>query len=203
MNIVFTSLFLLCAFLLLCANPTTFLSALLDGASKSATVCVSLIATYSVWLGLMQVWEDSGLSQKLSKLLRPITRKLFATDDSETLDAVCMNLSVNLLGISGAATPYGIKAAQLLDKSPYPEYASALFFVLNATSLQIFPTSIIAVRVAMHSLSPNDVVLPMMLSSAFSTLLGAILSCLLIPKTDKKPAFLSTKPTKNKGACPQ
>ncbi len=181
MNILFTLLFLIATLILLVLSPETFLSALLDGATKSGTICVSLLATYSVWLGLMKVWEDSGVSRGVSKLLKPVVRKLFKTDDAQTLDALSMNLSVNLLGISGAATPYGIKAAKLLDNSPQAEYSSAMLFVLNATSIQLIPTSIIGVRVAMHSLSPMDIVIPTLLTTTFSTLLAILLTRLLIP----------------------
>ena len=196
MNILFSVIFILCSIVLLCVAPESFLPTLLSAASKSAVVCVSLLATYSVWLGLMQVWKDSGVTQVFSKRLHPLAKKLFKTDDTPTLDSVCMNLSVNLLGISGAGTPYGIQAASLLDKSPQAEYASALFFVLNATSLQIFPTSLIAVRTSMQSVSPNDIVLPVMLASLFSTLVGVCLLkgfFLLIKKRDYYPQTIKTR----------
>ena len=180
MNTLFVIVFLISTLLLLFTAPENFLAALLDGASKSATLCCSLIATYAVWLGLMRVWEDCGVARKVSKLLKPLARRLFKTDHEEALDAICMNLSVNLLGISGAATPYGITAAKLLDKTPQAEYSSAMFFILNATSLQLLPTSLIAVRVALHSATPNDIVLPIMLASALSTLLGLFLTRLFV-----------------------
>jgi spore maturation protein A len=175
MNILFTLVFLVCTFLLLCTSPDTFLSALLEGAGKGATVSASLIATYCVWLGLMRVWEDSGVARGISKLLKPLLKRLFKTEDEEALQAISMNTSVNLLGISGAATPYGIKAANLLDKTENAEYSSAMLFVLNATSLQLIPTSIIGVRVALGSVAPASIVLPTFLCSAFSTILAMAL----------------------------
>ena len=181
MNAIFTVVFFISAVVLLIIQPNGFLSALLEGSAKSATVCVSLLATYAVWLGLMQVWEDSGVSRAVSRLLKPLAKKLFKTEDKETLNALSMNLSVNVLGISGAGTPYGIKACNLLDKSDNAEYSSAMFFVLNATSIQLLPTSIIGVRVAMYSVSPYDVVLPIILTSLFSTLLAVALCRVLIP----------------------
>lgn len=186
MNILFTVIFIACTFILLCISPETFLEALLDGAERSATLCLSLIASYAVWMGIMRVWEDSGVARGVSRLLRPLAKKLLKTEDTEALDAACMNLSVNLLGISGAATPYGIKAANLLDKAPDAEYSSAMLFVLNATSLQLFPASVIAVRVSLGSVSPMDVVLPTLLTTAFSTLLGVALTALLVRPARKR-----------------
>ena len=202
MNVIFTIVFLISTLLLLCTAPDLFLGALLDGAGKGASICVSLVATYSVWLGLMRVWEDSGVARYVARFTKPFVRKLFKTDDEETLQTLSMNISVNLLGISGAATPYGIRAANLLDKSEHAEYASAMLFVLNATSLQLIPTSIIGVRVAMNSVAPNNVVLPTLFASLFSTLLGAFLTRLLIPphKTEEKtPSFLRSTTQKTRG----
>ncbi len=193
MNVLFCVIFMLSACIFMIQDPQIFLSSLLEGASKSAVLCFSLIATYAVWLGLMQIWQDSGLTNVLSKRLRPLTRKLLQTDDLQTLDCLSMNLTVNLLGISGAATPYGIRGARLLDKTENAEYSSAMFFVLNATSLQLIPTSVIGVRTALHSAAPADIVLPTLLTSAFSTLLAVALVCLLIPKKQQSYARERTR----------
>ena len=201
MNILFTLVFLICTFLLLCTSPDTFLSALLEGAGKGATVSASLIATYCVWLGLMRVWEDSGVARGISKLLKPLLKRLFKTEDEEALQAISMNTSVNLLGISGAATPYGIKAANLLDKTENAEYSSAMLFVLTATSLQLIPTSIVAVRVAMHSASPNDIVIPTLLASLLSTVIGVTLTRVFIrPKVTSPTPLKAAKLQKMQGA---
>lgn len=199
MNVLFTSVFILANFLLLVLNPNGFLSALLDGASKSATLCLSLISTYSVWLGLMEVWKQSGITKAISRLFKPLAKKLFKTSDEETLDALCMNLSVNLLGISGAGTPYGIRSAQLLDKSENAEYASAMLFVINATSIQLIPTSIIGIRVALGSLSPADIVIPTLITTAFSTIIGIILTRILIPPTHARRKDYRLKTQKARG----
>ncbi|MBQ8323130.1 MAG: spore maturation protein A [Clostridia bacterium] len=204
MNTLFAIVFILSTAILLILSPDTFLSTLLAGASKSATLCLSLLATYAVWLGLMKVWEDCGISRGVSKGLKPLARRLFKTDDEETLNAVCMNLSVNLLGISGAATPYGIRAAQLLDRSDEAEYSSSMLFVLNATSIQLIPTSIIGVRVALGSAAPADILIPTLLTTVFSTVIGLILTRLLIPpKHGKKRARTEEVFFKKKGAGTQ
>ena len=172
MNILFPVVFLVCAVILAFLSPQNFLSALLKGAEKSAGLCIALVSSYAVWLGLMRVWEESGVSKKVSALLRPVIKKLFRLNDADALDAVCMNVSVNLLGISGAATPYGILAAKLIEKTPNAEYSSAMLFVINATSIQLVPTSIIGIRTALGSGAPADIVLPTLITTAFSTLLA-------------------------------
>ncbi len=204
MNTLFTLIFAVCAFFLLCHSPDGFLSAMLEGGTKAAATCVALVATYSVWLGLMRVWEDSGVARGVAKLVKPLARKLLKTEDENALQAASMNLSVNLLGISGAGTPYGVACAGFLDKTENAEYSSAIFFVLNATSLQIFPASIVAVRMAMGSAAPTDIVLPTLLTTTFSTLLGVLLTRLFIRpvrafKRDT-PDFLYANQARTRGA---
>ena len=207
MNALFFAVFTICTLSLLLFSPEKFLPAMLDGAGKAATLCVSLIATYSVWMGLMRLWEDSGVARGVSRLIKPVAKRLLKTDDEAALSAVSMNVSVNLLGISGAATPYGIKAAQLLDKTDNAEYASAMFFVLNATSLQILPSSLVAVRVAMHSVNPTDIILPTLITTVFSTVLGVLLTMFAYRKKSavqtKNSSLLGVKQAKTGGTYTQ
>ncbi len=200
MNILFTLLFIACAFFLLCHNPEGFLAAMLDGGAKAASTCAALIATYAVWMGLMRLWEDCGVARGVAKLVKPLAKKLLQTEDEDALQAASMNLSVNLLGISGAATPYGVTCAKFLDRTGNAEYSSAMFFVLNATSLQLLPTSMIAVRVAMHSNNPTDIVLPTIFTTIFSTAVGVALVWLFLRKRKtEKPDFVYGKKAKTTG----
>ena len=173
--------------ILMLVNPELFLPTVLEAAGDAATLCVALLASYAVWMGLMQVWEECGITNKLSKLLRPICKRLFKTDDQRTLQAISANLSCNLFGLGGAATPYGIESVKLLNASPYPEYASCMFFVLNATSLQLLPTSVVGLRASLGSGAPADIVLPSILCTAVSTLIASLLTWLFLrPKQQKQ-----------------
>ena len=192
MNAIFLFLFLSAAVGLLWINPELFLPTLLDAAGDSATLCLALLASYAVWMGLMQVWEESGISRKISRLLRPICRKLFKTNDEETLQTISINLSCNMLGLGGAATPYGVRAAALLSKSPHPEYASCMFFVLNATSLQILPTSVVGLRASLGSGAPADIILPTFICTAVSTITACLLSWLFLRPKQKQHAHKTT-----------
>lgn len=205
MNALFFTVFTICTLSLLVLSPENFLPAMLDGAGKAATLCVSLIATYAVWMGLMRLWEDSGVARGVSRVIKPIAKRLLKTDDEEALSAVSMNVSVNLLGISGAATPYGIKAAQLLEQTDNAEYSSAIFFILNATSLQILPSSLVAVRVAMQSSNPTDIIFPTIIATVFSTVLGVLLTTLAYRKKNscrrKAVSAPPLKKIKTRGIC--
>ncbi len=195
MNILFAVVFTVCGLVILVRSPDLFLATLLEGGVKAAGGCIALLSSYAVWMGLIRIWEDCGFSKKVAKLVKPLAKKLLKTEDEESLEAVSMNLSVNLLGISGAATPYGIKAANLLDKTENAEYASAMFFVLNATSLQLLPASMVALRTSLLSANPTDIILPTLLTTVFSTLLGVALTALFL-RPKKERAY-----SKIKGVC--
>ncbi len=174
MNAVFAAVFVVSAALFLLSDPEAFLPALLAGSEKAATLSLSLLSAYCVWLGFFKVLEKSGLSQKLSRLVFPAARRLFRSDDREALTLASQNLSANLLGLPGAPTPLGIKAVKRFEKSGN-RYASDMLFVLNATSLQLLPTTVIALRVAAGSAAAADIVLPTLIATLFSTLCGVFL----------------------------
>lgn len=200
MNMIFALIFILCGAVILVRSPDLFFATLLEGSGKAAATCVALLSSYAVWMGLIRIWEDCGVSKKVATLIRPLAKKLLKTENEEALDAVSMNLSVNLLGISGAATPYGIRAANLLDKTENAEYASAMFFVLNATSLQLLPASMVALRTSLASTNPTAIILPTLLTTVFSTLLGVFLTAIFL-RPRRKGVHFSTQKGKVKGVC--
>ena len=119
---------------------------------------------------------------KFAKLLRPANRFLFGKLPDKANDFMSMNISANILGMSGATTPMGIKSIQELEKHPNTEYAIAMFFVINATSIQLIPSSVLALRTAMNSTSPSDIILPTILSTLLSTVIGVLLVKIFIKK---------------------
>ena len=174
MNAIFAAIFLLSAALFLVSDPDAFLAAMLDGGQRAAVLSLSLLTVYCVWLGFFKVLERSGLSEKFSRLLFPVTRRLFRSDDRNALSLAGANLSANFLGLPGAPTPLGIRATEaFLAKNN--AYAADMLFVLNATSLQLIPTTVIALRLAAGSAAPADIFLPTLLATLVSTLAGALL----------------------------
>lgn len=182
MNAIFSAVFLIAAAVFLFLDPEAFLPALLHGSEKAATLSLALLASYCVWLGFFRVLQESGLSDALArKLSRPLG-KLFRSDDRTALALAGQNMAANFLGLPGAPTPLGVKATQkfLAAKNGY---AADMLFVLNATSLQLLPTTVIALRAAAGSASPADIFLPTLLATLASSLLGAA----LVACTRKRP----------------
>lgn len=174
MNVIFAVIFLAAAIVFLVHDPEGFLPAMLAGGQKAATVCLALLASYCVWLGFFKVLEKSGLSERLAKGLYPAARRLFRSQDRQTLALACQNIAANLLGLPGAPTPPGVAATQKFLAAGN-DYAADMLFVLNATSLQLLPTTVIALRAAAGSSSPADILAPTLLATLVSTLAGAAL----------------------------
>lgn len=172
MNVIFAAVLLISALLFLIHDPDGFLSALLAGGQRAATLSLSLLAVYCVWLGFFKVLEQSGLAGKLSTAVYPLAKRLFRSEDKEALFLASGNLSANFLGLPGAPTPLGVKAVEKFCAAQN-NYAADMLFVLNATSLQLLPTTVIALRLAAGSVAPADIFLPTLLATLFSTLLGA------------------------------
>lgn len=190
-NGIFAAVFFIACFLFLITNPNGFLSALLAGGQKAATLSLSLLSIYCVWLGFFKVMEKSGLSKKLASRVFPVARKLFRSEDKEAIYLASCNLSANFLGLPGAPTPLGIKATEKFCAAGN-HFASDMLFILNATSLQLLPTTVIALRLAEGSANPSDIFLPTLLATLLSTVLGV---AFLYLSTINKPRFLYGKRT--------
>ena len=184
MNILFVAVFVLCTVLICAADPAAFLPAILAGGQRAVALCVTLAAVYAVWLGILRVAEDAGALRGMARGLRPLTRRLFRTENDRALERIAVNLSANLLGMGGAATPAGISAMHLLGQDRN-EYARAMLFAVNCAGLQIFPTTVVSLRAASGAASAYDVVLPVLLSSLTALLLGVGLVWLIYGRASR------------------
>jgi spore maturation protein A len=185
MNIVI--LFLIVAGIgvsLLSGNADGVLSALQAGASDALDTVLRLSGAYLLWMGLLNVAEKAGLIRALSRLLSPVLRLLFP-DAGKAKEAISLNLAANMLGMSNAATPYGLRAMRLLDEAnPHPGVATnemCVLLVINASCLELFPATLIGLRASFGSARPAAVVLPTLLSSLSATVVAVVL-CLVFTR---------------------
>lgn len=161
---------------LLWSNPSSVLNSMIDASGEAFSLCIELCAVYAVWLGVLELVEASGLSKKLAKLLHPLIKKLFKIDDKETEKMIALNMSANILGLGNAATPMGINAIKRLDDgSGVATNAMIMLIVLNATSLQLLPSTVIGLRSSAGSTSPSDIILPTIIATFCTCLLGICL----------------------------
>ncbi len=174
MNFVFAFSFIISVSILLFINPNGVLSAMLSGGQKAFDLTLKLAVIYAVWLGIFEIMEKSGLSSLIAKKLKPLNKLLFGKTSDTASSYMSLNIASNMLGISGATTPMGIKAINELEKENNT-YAITVFFVINATSIQLIPTSVMSLRTSLGSINPSDIILPTILATAISTLIGLIL----------------------------
>lgn len=161
---------------LLITNPSAVLSEMLGASADALELCIELCAVYAVWLGIMELVDASGLSEKLAKFLRPLIKKIFKVDDAETQKIIALNVSANMLGLGNASTPMGIKAMQKLDDgSGKANFAMIMLVVLNATSIQLLPTTVIGLRASAGSENPSDIIIPTLIATFCTTVLGIFL----------------------------
>ncbi|MBP8640862.1 MAG: spore maturation protein A [Oscillospiraceae bacterium] len=160
-------------------NLASLTAAAMNGAKDAVTLCLSLCGMICLWSGLMELMRRSGLSEKLSGLLRPVLIRLFpsAAKDTETMDALSSNVSANLLGLGNAATPAGIKAAIGIKRLSGTSSASdelCLLVVLNTASIQLLPTTVASLRASLGAAAPFDILPSVWLASLLSVSCGIL-----------------------------
>lgn len=160
---------------------------IMSSADSTVQLVIKLVGMMCLWCGVMKIAEKSGLTEKLAKLLRPIIRLLFkdAGKSENATGAIVMNLTANMMGLSNAATPFGIKAMQEMDKLNNEKGTAsndmALFLVMNAACIQLIPTTIISLRAAEGSSNPGVIIIPAMVSTGVAAIVGIVL-CKLLEK---------------------
>lgn len=150
--------------------------AALEGASAGVELALSMTGVLCLWLGVMEIMRRSGLAAVLSRLLRPVLKRLFPdfARNKPVMDAVSANVSANLLGLGNAATPLGLEAARLMAERT-PGVASdslCMLVVLNTASIQLIPTTVASLRAAAGCATPFDILPAVWLASAISLTVG-------------------------------
>lgn len=164
------------------------LAAALEGCEQSILLTLRLGAGYLLFCGLMAIAKAAGAAGAMQRILQPLlTRLMPSVRQQETREAVALNLSLNMLGLGNAATPQGLMAVGLMSgeeaQTPGVRHDRYMLLVLNATSLQLLPTTVLTLRIAAGSAQPHAVVLPVLLCTLVSTVVGAALACWIRRRT--------------------
>ena len=176
MNIFWLMMMLFSMLVLLITSPSAMLEEMIGASTSALSLVVELCAVYVVWLGFIELIDASGLAEKLAKLLRPLIKKIFKVDNEETQKLIALNLSANMLGVGNASTPLGIKAVSALDDhTGKANFAMIMLIVINATSIQLLPTTVIGLRASAGSSDPADIILPTLIVTVTTTVIGILL----------------------------
>lgn len=149
--------------------------AMIDSASGSVELALGLVGVMALFLGLMKIAEEGGLLKILAKLIRPLMVRLFpdVPADHPAMGAMILNMSANMLGLGNAATPFGIKAMQELNRlNPCKGTATdsmVLFLAINTSSITLLPTGVIALRASAGSMDPAGILPTTLFATLCST----------------------------------
>ncbi|CCC57954.1 nucleoside recognition domain-containing protein [Caloramator australicus] len=163
-------------------GDNTLIKAITESSQRSVELLLALLGIMAFWSGIMRIAEKSGLVDVLSKFLSPPLRFIFPGLYQRSKSAffnIIMNITSNMLGLSNAATPFGLKAMEELQKiNPKKDTASdymVTFLIINSASLQIIPTTLISLRASLGSNNPTSIITPIILTSLISLIIALIL----------------------------
>jgi spore maturation protein SpmA len=175
-----------------------------EGAKTAVTIALGLIGIMALWLGVMRLAERAGLIQKLARGLRPIMVRLFpgVPNDHPAMGSMLMNMAANMLGLGNAATPLGLRAMRDLETlNPHPGTATnamCTFLAINTSSVQLIPTTAIAILVASGSTNPTAIVG----TSLLATLCAATVAIIAVKLLEKLPWFRAASGGVDPGRAP-
>ena len=194
MNVIFAGIILFSfVFAALTGRMPQLSEAAMGQAGEAVTLVLSLTGMLCLWSGLMKIAQESGLTELLSRLLAPVTKRLFKglRPNGEAVNAITMNLIANFLGLGNAATPLGIRAMCEMAKEQRADGAAtndmAMFVVVNTASIQLIPATTAMLRMQAGSAAPLDILPATWIASVGSVAVGLVMAGLLAPLWRKRP----------------
>lgn len=161
-------------------NPDTIISSIMDSGKSAVENVITLIGMMCFWSGIFNIFEKTSAIKKLSKVFSKTIGFLFnkkkLSDSSK--EYMCMNITTNIIGVGNAATVNGIKAIKSLhndnNQSDIPSDNMTTFVLLNTASLQLIPSSMIALRAMHGSQNPTAIVMPIWIVTGVSLIAGLL-----------------------------
>jgi spore maturation protein A len=168
-NVLFTVLIFASVIALIFVNPASVMPAMMGGMEAGAHFALRLFVIYAIWLSVLKILQKSGADKAIGKALAPAMKKLFKGESAETNTFLSMNMSANLLGMGGAATPMGLRAMETMQSRKN----KIMLVVVNSCSIQLIPTTVLALRSGYGA--ARDIMLPALIVNVIITVIGVIL----------------------------
>ena len=179
-----------CLYSILTGNISKLNTELFQSSKKAFNLILELMPILVMWMGFLNIAEKGGILKKVSKVMMPVLHKLFPNlnKDDKALEYISSNIAANMIGLGSAATPFGLKAMQELQKNnPKKDTATKemiTFLVLNTSGVTIIPTTVIGLRIASNSVHPEAVIITSLLATCCSTFFGLLLDYFIRRKND-------------------
>ena len=169
-------------------NVSEINNSIFESCKSAVDLSITFLGTMCLWTGIMQIAQKTTLITKLTNILRPIMKILFPDINKEDAEykEISMNMVSNILGLGNAATPLGLKAMKTMQKSNQKKdtltNSMAMFIIINTASIQIIPTTVIAIRNSLGSNNPTSIILPVWIATICAAVAGIISAKILMKK---------------------
>lgn len=189
LNIIWP-VFLIISFIYAILNGriTQINNSIFESTKSAVELSIYLLGTICLWNGIMQIASKTSIVKHLSQILNPIMKKLFPDikKEDKVHEEITMNIIANIMGLGNAATPLGLKAMKSMQKKNKEKNklsnSMAMFIILNTASIQIIPTTVIAIRNSLGSNNPTGMIIPVWISTILAAGVAIISGKLLMKK---------------------
>lgn len=165
--------------------------------SDVVTLTLTLVGNMCLWCGLMNIVKHTKIIVFLKKILKPVLRFLYPEDkeNEEIMEEVAINMISNMMGIGNAATPAGLKSMEKMQKHNKRKKvltdSMSTLIVLNTTSIQLIPTTILAIRSSLNSSNPSKIIIPIWISTFTGTVVGLIVNKMILQLNKRKKSDMN------------
>ncbi len=176
------------AYAIIMGNVQEVNKSIFDSAGSAVELSITFLGTMCLWNGIMKIVQETSLMNKLTTLLKPLMNFLFPElkKESSAKEKISMNIIANILGLGNAATPLGIKAMSELQKENTKKdtlsNSMVMFIVLNTASLQLIPTTVIAIRTSLGSENPSSIIVPVWIATMAAAITAIFITKSLMKK---------------------
>lgn len=163
-------------------------NSIFESTKSAVELCISLLGTICLWNGIMQIASKTAIVRHLTRVLNPVMKKLFPDikREDKVHKEITMNIIANIMGLGNAATPLGLKAMKSMQKDNKEKNrlsnSMAIFIVLNTASIQIIPTTVIAIRNSLGSNNPTAMIIPVWISTILAAGAAVVSAKVLMKK---------------------
>lgn len=164
----------------LTGNVENVNKSIFESTSGAVQLTITMLGTMSLWCGIMEIAQKTSFIKEISRILNPIINLLFPKikDNEKIKEEISLNMTANILGLGNAATPMGIKAMESLQKENKNKNeisdSMAMLIVLNTASIQLIPTTVIAIRLSLGTNYPSKIIIPVWIATISAAFAGII-----------------------------
>lgn len=181
-------IFIICSivYAILVGNTEVINNSIFDSCKNAVELSITFLGTVCLWTGLMEIVKNTSMIEKLKKMIRPLMKILFPNINRNEIvyEEISMNIIANILGLGNAATPMGLKAMESLEKinKNKGKITSDMMtlIILNTASIQLIPTTVIAIRSSLGANNASNIIVPVWISTICAAIAGIVITKIII-----------------------